>query len=79
MHEEQENLERRADQWLAGSLSWDARLQTLRARADLALADHTRATDGVPTTEPGRDHLISVGLRSRPDIAGWNEHLDRTA
>jgi hypothetical protein len=72
--EEQVELERLAQSWLLGTLSWEARLQTLRRRADLALAGRD-----IPEEEPRRDHLVAVAASSRPDVTGWNEHLDRTA
>ena len=48
MNEERVELEHPARRWLAGALSWEARLQTLRIRADLALAgpDDDRADPG---------------------------------
>ena len=74
MNGEHVDLERQARRWLAETLSWEARLQTLRIRADLALAGID-----VPEAVPRRDHLVAVMASSRPDVAEWNERLDRTA
>jgi hypothetical protein len=74
VNDEQVELEHRARCWLARTLSWEARLQTLRIRADLALAG-----EDVPELEPQRDHLVAVMAYSGPDVHEWNERLDRTA
>ena len=74
MNEEQVELEHWARCWLARTLSWEARLQTLRIRADLALAG-----EHVPEVEPRYDHLVAVMASSGPDVPEWDERLDRTA
>jgi len=72
VNEQQAELERQARRWLTRTLSWHAQLQALRVRADLTPA-------GPPVAEPHRDHLVAVTTSSRPDVTGWNEHLDRSA
>jgi hypothetical protein len=70
--------EEQALRWLGATLGWEAALQRLRMRADLALAGPPISTSP-SRTEPRRDSLNAVASASRPDLAGWDEHLDRTA
>lgn len=71
-------LEEQALRWLGDTLGWEATLKRLRMRADLALAGPPILTS---QAQPGprREILTAVASASRPDHAGWNEHLDRTA
>jgi hypothetical protein len=60
--------------WLAETLTWEARLHALRVRADLAATDQWTS---VP--EPRPEHLIAVASGYRPQVAEWDEELDRSA
>ena len=71
-------LEEHALRWLADTLGWEATLKTLRVRADLALARPPISTPHVQP-DPRREKVSAVASASRPDHAGWDEHLDRTA
>lgn len=71
-------LEEQALRWLGDTLGWEATLNRLRIRADLALAGPPMSTSPA-RPELRREVFTAVASASRPDHAGWDEHLDRTA
>jgi hypothetical protein len=68
------DIEQVALRWLAQALTWEARLDALRVRADLA---DTGCWTSVP--EPRHEPLIAVATSYRPEAGDWAEELDRSA